>query len=46
MVVYICNPSYLGFKGRRIVVHGPGKNKKVYLKNKLRQKGLEVWLKL
>jgi hypothetical protein len=41
MVAHTYNPSYLGGRGRKIT----GKSMKPYLKNKLKAKGLGVWLK-
>jgi hypothetical protein len=43
MVVYICDPSYIGGIDRMIIVQGwPGaKNVRPYLKNNLKQKRLE-----
>jgi hypothetical protein len=45
MVMHTSNPSYLGGGDRKIMVGGCGKSEKPYLKNKLKQKGLETWLK-
>jgi hypothetical protein len=47
LVVHVCNPSHRGGTGRRITVQAqqPGKNMRSYLKNNLKQKGLETWLK-
>jgi hypothetical protein len=44
MVVHICNPSYLGDRGRRIVSSRPAleKSGRPYLKNKIQEKGLEI----
>jgi hypothetical protein len=46
MVVHACNPSYAEGVDRKITVRGQAQAKSVstYLKNKLKQKGLEVWL--
>jgi hypothetical protein len=47
--VYACNTSYVVGIGRRIMVPGwPGQKAKCYLKylkNNLRQKGLEIYFK-
>jgi hypothetical protein len=43
MVAHACNLSYKGGIGRRTGV--PGKKARLYLKNNLKQKGLEEWLK-
>jgi hypothetical protein len=43
IVAHACNPNYVGGMGRRIVALGG--NSRSYLKNKLKQKGLEVWLR-
>jgi hypothetical protein len=46
MAAHFCNPSSLGGRDRRIVVRGkPDKNTRPYLKNKLKQRGLGVWIK-
>jgi hypothetical protein len=46
VVVHACNLSYLGGRGRRIVVQGLSWAKeRPYLKNELKQKGLGLWLK-
>jgi hypothetical protein len=43
MMPYDCNPSYLaGRDGRMTVRSQSGKKCKTYVKNKLKQKGLEV----
>jgi hypothetical protein len=46
MVVCFCNPSYLEDRDKTIVVLGlPGQKHKTNLKNVLKAKGLDVWLK-
>jgi hypothetical protein len=47
MVVHACNPSYSGGRGRRIVIPKPTQTKlrRSCLKIKLKEKGLEAWLK-
>jgi hypothetical protein len=46
VVLYTCNPNYVGDIGRRIVVPGqPGQKVRLCLKNDLKEKGLEAWLK-
>jgi hypothetical protein len=40
VVVHICNPSYLGGRGRRITEARPGNSIDRYLKNKLKARGL------
>jgi hypothetical protein len=46
MVVYICNPSYLGGRGRRIKTQGlPGqKYKKTLSEKQTKAKGLWIWI--
>jgi hypothetical protein len=46
-VIHYCNPSYRGSKDRRVMVQGQpwAKKRRTYPKNKLKQKGMEVWLK-
>jgi hypothetical protein len=39
-------PSYSEGRGKRITVQGhPSRSMRLYLKNKLKEKGLVVWLK-
>jgi hypothetical protein len=46
MLVHGRGPSYSGGGGRRTVVqHQPGQKQRPYLKNKVKVKGLGVWLK-
>jgi hypothetical protein len=46
MVAHACNSGYSGGKGKRITFKaGLGKIVIPYLKNKLKAKGLEVWLR-
>jgi hypothetical protein len=46
MVVCLCNPSYSGGRGRRILVKsGLGKNMSPSLEKKLKAKELGMWIK-
>jgi hypothetical protein len=48
MVAHTRNPSYFRGRGWRMVVGAPpphGKSWRLYLKNKLKAKGLGAWLK-
>jgi hypothetical protein len=46
MVVHYCISIYLGERGKRTAVEDlPGKKVRPYVKNKLKAKGLEAWLK-
>jgi hypothetical protein len=48
VVVQECNPSYFGDMGRRVTVpdqQTKTKSTRLYLKNNLKQKGKEEWIK-
>jgi GTP cyclohydrolase I len=43
---YICNPNYAGGVSRRIIVQSrPSTKVRPYLEDKLKPKGLGIWLK-